>query len=107
VAGFREIKREVLKFGSQVEALSPEELRKEIRDEMGKWRKSTDQNDFSECRTLYVLAHVLRSILGILCRLSCTWHELMLRGWELVLAKARRDMCQLIAVGGDLIEAYG
>lgn len=39
VADFREIKREVLKQGSQVEVLSPPELREEIRREIGSMRK--------------------------------------------------------------------
>lgn len=36
VADLREIKREVLKFGAQVEVLSPEALRKEVKDEIEK-----------------------------------------------------------------------
>lgn len=36
VADFREIRREILKFGSSVEVLSPEELRSEIRKEIEK-----------------------------------------------------------------------
>jgi predicted DNA-binding transcriptional regulator YafY len=36
VADFKEIKREILKFGSQVEVLSPESLRQEIQNEIGK-----------------------------------------------------------------------
>jgi len=36
VADFREVKREILKFGSRVEVLSPERLREEIRQEIKK-----------------------------------------------------------------------
>lgn len=36
VADLREIKREILKFGSQVEVLSPEALRREVKDEIEK-----------------------------------------------------------------------
>lgn len=36
VADFREIKREILKYGSQVEVISPEELRKEVKAEIKK-----------------------------------------------------------------------
>lgn len=36
VANLWEVKREILKYGSQVEVLYPDELRKEIRDEIGK-----------------------------------------------------------------------
>lgn len=39
VADFREIKREVLKYGSQVEVLSPESLRQEVRQEIEKMKK--------------------------------------------------------------------
>lgn len=36
VADFREIKREILKYGSQAEVLSPERLREEVREEIKK-----------------------------------------------------------------------
>ncbi|MDY7030946.1 MAG: WYL domain-containing protein [Thermodesulfobacteriota bacterium] len=36
VAGFKEIKRQVLKYGSQVEVLSPQELRDEVKKEIEK-----------------------------------------------------------------------
>jgi predicted DNA-binding transcriptional regulator YafY len=36
VADLREIKREVLKNGSKVEVLSPDELREQVRDELRK-----------------------------------------------------------------------
>jgi predicted DNA-binding transcriptional regulator YafY len=36
VADLREVKREVLKYGAQVEVLSPDELRKEVRNEIEK-----------------------------------------------------------------------
>jgi predicted DNA-binding transcriptional regulator YafY len=36
VADLREIKREVLKYGSKVEVLSPDELREQVRDELRK-----------------------------------------------------------------------
>ncbi len=39
VADFREIKREILKYGSQVEVISPKALRNEIRNEIGKMKK--------------------------------------------------------------------
>jgi predicted DNA-binding transcriptional regulator YafY len=39
VADFREIKREVLKYGSQVEVLSPESLRKKVRGEIERMRR--------------------------------------------------------------------
>ncbi|KFZ44113.1 hypothetical protein DS62_01540 [Smithella sp. SC_K08D17] len=39
VADFREIKREILKYGSQVEVLSPRELQNEIRKEIEKMGK--------------------------------------------------------------------
>ena len=39
VSDFREIKREILKYGSQVEVLSPKELRSEIKKEIEKMRK--------------------------------------------------------------------
>jgi predicted DNA-binding transcriptional regulator YafY len=40
VADFREIKREILKYGSQVEVLSPKSLRTEIKKEIEKMRKN-------------------------------------------------------------------
>ncbi len=40
VSDFREIKREILKYGSQVEVLLPKELRKEIKSEIGKMKKN-------------------------------------------------------------------
>lgn len=39
VADLREVKREILKFGSQVEVLSPEALRVEVKDEIDKMKK--------------------------------------------------------------------
>lgn len=39
VADFKEIKREVLKYGSQVEVLSPEELREGVKKEISKMKK--------------------------------------------------------------------
>ena len=39
VADFREIKREVLKYGSQVEVLYPEELREEVKKEIAEMEK--------------------------------------------------------------------
>lgn len=36
VADFREIRREILKFGAQIEVVSPESLRQEIKDEISK-----------------------------------------------------------------------
>ena len=36
VADLREVKREILKYGAQVEVLSPEALRKEVKDEIEK-----------------------------------------------------------------------
>jgi len=36
VADFREIKREIFKYGSQVEVLSPVALQEEVREEIGK-----------------------------------------------------------------------
>jgi predicted DNA-binding transcriptional regulator YafY len=39
VADFREIKREILKYGSQVEVLSPKALRTDIKKEIEKMRK--------------------------------------------------------------------
>ncbi|MEA3223227.1 MAG: WYL domain-containing transcriptional regulator [Thermodesulfobacteriota bacterium] len=39
VADLREIKREVLKYGSQVEVLSPESLRQEVKEEIAKMKK--------------------------------------------------------------------
>lgn len=38
VADFREIRREVLKFGAGVEVLAPDELRREVRDEIEKMK---------------------------------------------------------------------
>ncbi|MBN1381226.1 MAG: WYL domain-containing protein [Deltaproteobacteria bacterium] len=38
VADFREIKREILKYGSQVEVLTPEALRKDIKEEIKKMK---------------------------------------------------------------------
>jgi predicted DNA-binding transcriptional regulator YafY len=40
VADFREIKREILKYGSQVEVLSPQSLRTEIKKEIEKMKKN-------------------------------------------------------------------
>lgn len=39
VADFREVKREILKYGSQVEVLSPEKLRQEVKQEIKKMGK--------------------------------------------------------------------
>jgi predicted DNA-binding transcriptional regulator YafY len=39
VADFREVRREILKYGSSVEVLSPEELREEIKNEISKMSK--------------------------------------------------------------------
>ena len=39
VADFREIKREILKYGSQVEVLSPQSLREEVRGEIERMRR--------------------------------------------------------------------
>lgn len=39
VSDFREIKREILKYGSQVEVVSPKSLREEIKKEIEKMRK--------------------------------------------------------------------
>ena len=38
VADFREVKREVLKYGSQVEVVSPEGLREEVKQEIGRMK---------------------------------------------------------------------
>lgn len=38
VADLREVKREILKFGSEVEVLSPAALRREIKSEIGKMK---------------------------------------------------------------------
>ncbi len=40
VADFKEIKREVLKYGSRVEVLSPEELREEVKKEIAEMKKT-------------------------------------------------------------------
>jgi predicted DNA-binding transcriptional regulator YafY len=39
VADFREIKREILKYGAQVEVVAPEKLRKEVQQEIEKMRR--------------------------------------------------------------------
>lgn len=39
VADFREIKREILKYGAQVEVVSPKTLREEVKKEIGKMKK--------------------------------------------------------------------
>lgn len=39
VSDYREIKREILKYGAQVEVISPKALREEIKQEIGKMRK--------------------------------------------------------------------
>ena len=39
VADLREVKREILKFGSQVEVLYPEALRKEVKTEIDRMKK--------------------------------------------------------------------
>jgi predicted DNA-binding transcriptional regulator YafY len=36
VTDFREIKREILKYGAQMEVISPEELREEVKEEIRK-----------------------------------------------------------------------
>ena len=42
MADFREIKREVLRYGSQVEVISPTVLRQEVKKEIEKMRKVYD-----------------------------------------------------------------
>ncbi|HOO45720.1 MAG TPA: WYL domain-containing protein [Deltaproteobacteria bacterium] len=36
VADFREVKREILKYGAQVEVVSPQGLREEVKQEIGR-----------------------------------------------------------------------